>query len=100
MKNKVTNQAENGKRYHVELTEKNYRRLLEVSGALECRPELLVNNFLLHGLESPLEIVENMDFTEDGNISTRAAQAAAIRVTERASMLERDEWQLSSNADL
>lgn len=100
MKNKVTNQAENGKRYHVELTEKNYRRLLEVSGALECRPELLMNNFLLHGLESPMVLVESMDFTEDGNVSTRQAQAAAVRVTERATMLERDEWQLSGYAEL
>jgi hypothetical protein len=100
MKNKVTNQAENGKRYHVELTEKNYRRLLEVSGALECRPELLMNNFLLHGLETPMVLVESMDFTEDGNVSARAAAAAAVRVTERAQLLDGDEWRMSGCADL
>jgi len=62
----------------VTLTERNKARLYEVAVALECDPDLLVNNFIMTMLESPLSIAQAMDFKDDEERNRVTTAATAL----------------------
>lgn len=76
----------------LKLNARNTERLLKVAKALECEPEILLNDFLMSGLEDPCAVADCMDYTEGGKVNAKDAKKAAKRVMAAATMLASEGW--------